>query len=213
MSSIASAVASPSEQVVGYDARDYRADFSELWPAPRRDQFLYRLDVKKVLSVDTRVWPAVLASMNFPLQYQAALQYLWANAQELRDALSQVGHATPLLPFRTVAITLVAEGAESIHPAASSLTGLVQPPQLEPQWRLLGYDVADAWLLSALTNCGFLPGHDDVDTLRRSWAPYLNEFHLFSDPAAASAFRKMSDQRLAQDHAPTFVYGLWLVRS
>ena len=200
------------EQIVGYDARDYRDDFGSQWPLRRREQFLYRLDVRKVLSVDTRVWPCVFASMGRPTPfYQPAMQKLWADAGELRGALSEAALHETLPPFRTVAITLVADGAEKHHPTAEQAAALAKPVLLAPKWRLLGFDVADAWALSALSNCGFLPDHDDVVRMRQLWAPHLNEFHLFTELDAASAFRRMSDQRLEFDHAPTFVYGIRLV--
>jgi hypothetical protein len=67
-------------------------------------------------------------------------------------------------------------------------------------------------MLSALTNCGFLPGYDDASRLRQEWARHLNEFHLFRELTSASAFRRMSDLRLASDHAPTFVYGIRIMK-
>ena len=200
------------EQIVGYDARDYRDDFDSLWPRQRRDQFLYRVDVRKVLSVDIRVWPTLFAAIKQPVPpYQAAMQYLWADATELRASLSKAAHQETLPAFRTVAITLVSDGAEKSHPTLEQAAMLVKPRSIAPKWRFLGYDVADAWTLSALSNCGFLPDYDDVGHMRQLWAPHLNEFHLFTELDAATDFRQMSDQRLASDHAPTFVYGIRIV--
>lgn len=204
-------VSSDTEQIVGYDARDYRDDYQSLWPLPRREQFLYRFDVKKVLSVDVRVWPTIFASLGQQVRpHQAAMQDLWASSGNLQRALSQA--VTDLAVFRTVAITLVDDGTKSIHPTREKVVGLVDPDAISRDWQFLGYDVADAWLLSALTNCGFLPGYDDVGRLRQEWAHHLNQFHLFDKLEAASAFRQMSDQRLASDHAPTFVYGIRIIK-
>jgi hypothetical protein len=202
-----------AEQILGYDARDYRDDYGVLWPQQRREQYLYRFDVKKVLSVDTRVWPTVFAALaQAPPPHQATLQDLWASAQSLRGAVSEIGQQQAPPAFRTVAVTLVYDGTKNAHPAREQIATLADPKAISPDWHLVGYDVADAFLLSALTNCGFLPGYDDAGRMRQEWGPYLNEFHLFRELKVASAFREMSDQRLAADHAPTFVYGIRIVK-
>lgn len=73
---------------------------------------------------------------------------------------------------------------------------------------LLGFDVADAGLTSGLTNCGF--GQSERSTLRASWAPGLNEHHLFVDVEQAFAFRGLAGGRVPE-HAPFFVYALYLI--
>ncbi len=188
-----------AEQTIGYDARVAGNDGSQDWPEERRESFLYRLDVRKVFSVDTAVWPSLFSGLPQPLPGQLeslAPGDLWAKQRALRKAVRLRASIGPLPPFQTIMVTLVAEGAQTLHPANTP-------------WQFAGYDVADAYLLSALTNCGFLPGHDNPESLRREWAPHLNEFHLFSQLSAASAFRRFSDVRLANDHAPTFVYGIY----
>jgi hypothetical protein len=201
------------EQAVGYDARDYRDDFATLWPEKRRQEFLYRLDVRKVLSVDPRVWPSVFAALKQPPpSHQESVQELWASENAVRSALSASVLREALPAFRTTVVTLIWDGAESRYPLAGQLGELVNPPSNNAAWQLVGFDVADVFLLSALSNCGFLPGYDDADALRKQWAPHLNEFHLFSQPETASAFRRASDVRLGDDHAPTFVYGIHILK-
>lgn len=201
------------EQIVGYDARDYRDDYGVLWPQQRREQYLYSFNVKKVLSVDTMVWPTVFAALPSPAPgHVSVLQDLWASAQDLKMAVSNLASREVLPPFRTVAVTLVHDGTKNAHLALDGTPGLVEPESTSSDWQLVGYDIADAFLLSALTNCGFLSGYDDVNRMRQQWAPHLNEFHLFGDLRVASAFREMSDHRLASDHAPTFVYGIRILK-
>jgi hypothetical protein len=76
---------------------------------------------------------------------------------------------------------------------------------LRTVWSLLGYDVADGALTSGLSNCGYDPS--ERPSLRRDWAGELNEHHLFEDPAAARAFRDVTDARVPE-HAPFLVYCL-----
>ncbi|MBS2039865.1 hypothetical protein JST97_33075 [bacterium] len=118
----------------------------------------------------------------------------------------------PVPTVRTIKVTLAWDGAETRHPARGELAHRVEAPNQGDEWQFVGFDVADAYLLSALTNCGFLSGHDNAEALRREWAQHLNDFHLFSELSAASAFRRFSDIRLASDHAPTFVYGIHILK-
>lgn len=210
------AVEDISEQTMGYDARIYRDDFVEHWPEERRSDFLYRVDVRKVLSVDTTVWPSIFTDLREPLPAHLeslAMGDLWAEESALRKAVSLRAESGPVPTFRTIRVTLAWDGAEAHHPASGALADMMKAPGQGGEWQFVGFDVADAYLLSALTNCGFLTGEDNAEALRRKWAPHLNEYHLFSEISAASEFRRFSDVRLASDHAPTFVYGIHILES
>src|SRR4051812_6634880 len=166
-----------AEQVVGYDARDYRDDYDALFPQQRREKYLYRLQLRKVLSVDPSVWPTVFAAMGRPVPpHDASIQDLWMNAQSLRGAISQIAQQQTTPAFRLIAVTVVNDKMRSPHPALQHLETLLNPEAISSDWQFVGFDVADAFLLSALTNCGFLSGYDDADSMRREWAPTLNEF-------------------------------------
>lgn len=200
---------------MGYDARDYSNDFGEHWPEERRRDFLYRTDVRRVLSVDTAVWPSIFTDLREPLpEHLGSLApgELWAGERALRRAVQRKAQRGPVPAFRTIRVTLAWDGAETRHPASGALANVVEAPSQGGDWQFVGFDVADAYLLSALTNCGFLPGKDNAEAMRREWAPHLNPYHLFSELSAASAFRRFSDVRLAGDHAPTFVYGIHVLK-
>jgi hypothetical protein len=73
---------------------------------------------------------------------------------------------------------------------------------------LLGYDVADRWLLSGLSDCGWAPGE-----IRPSGAwsvAQLNEHHLFHEPERAFEYVEAVNLRVPE-HAPFFVYSLYLL--
>lgn len=195
-----------TEHILGYDVRIAPAQTGALWPQSRRDGYLYRADVQTVLSVDTMVWPALPDECGCRLPSTVfSVSDLWPRLPLLRTAV-ECAVAAP--PHQIISVSLVAEGSPEHHPALDYLDGTVELDKRALAAPLLGFDVADTWLLSALTNCGFLPGYDDIDRLREHWAPHLNDNHLFTDLDAAIAFREMSDQRLAGDHAPTFVYAI-----
>jgi len=76
---------------------------------------------------------------------------------------------------------------------------------------LLGCDIADSGLTSALSNCGLVSESDQPAAMRAQWAPLMNEHGLFEDVKAAEEFRALSDTRVPE-HAPFLVHALHLVK-
>ena len=116
--------------------------------------------------------------------------------------------------WRMIAITLLL-GPYCQDDKVRLSSGLppVNPDQRGADWVFLGYDVADEYMLSVLSNCGFPPGLENVAELRAEWGPRLNEFHLFRSLDDAILFKRFKDPRLRQEHAPPcFVFGLWIVK-
>jgi len=83
----------------------------------------------------------------------------------------------------------------------------VSPRELGRAWQFLGYDVADAWLLSGLWNCEF-ERTGDRRTLDRDYYSLLNCHGLFEELSLAQAFCKTINT-LAREHAPFTPYGVW----
>ena len=67
----------------------------------------------------------------------------------------------------------------------------------------------DPWLLSGLSNCGFIDG--ERGDLRARWAPHLNRRHLFESLDEARAFSEASDARVPE-HAPFTPCGIQVLR-
>jgi len=211
-------MASPEEQIqekiIGYDAREYWLTFRQGWTEQRKQNFLYRLDILKPLSVDTRVWPTIFESEQRPApDGRIGFQTCWANLSDLQTAVTRAFQEKPMRAWRMIAITLVlGRYCQNDEVPWSSRLPPVNPDQLGMDWIFLGYDIADQWMLSALSNCGFLPDLDNVPKLRASCTPRLNKFHLFQNVDDAILFKHFSDQRLKDDHAPCFVFGLWVLK-
>ncbi len=55
----------------------------------------------------------------------------------------------------------------------------IRPATMDPSWRFLGYDVADRWLSSGLTNCQYT--QSEAAHLSEAHAPLLNEHHRFEN--------------------------------
>lgn len=201
------------ETIVGYDARDRSANYLKMWSNQRKNTFLYRLDVVNPFSVDVTVWPSISQKVNRPnTPENFGYQDTWSDLNALQRALASLQQPQPLGPFCLICITLMVgkygHGKEVRFPSRLPKT---TPAEREPAWTFIGYDVADTWMLSALMNCGFVPSLDQVTELRARWAPRLNMFHLFDNFNDAAEFKLFSDERLKADHAPCFVYGLWMI--
>ncbi len=107
-----------------------------------------------------------------------------------------------------VAVSWVSADGFSKAPIGGPYRERMTPATVSDEWTLLGFDVADAGLVSGLSNCGY--DQAEIAALRSSWATHLNEHHLFTDVRRAFSFRDLSDPRVPE-HAPFFVYGLYLL--
>jgi len=96
----------------------------------------------------------------------------------------------------------VVEASEEDHQPFGSWDR-VEPPSGRT---FLGHDVADANMLSALSNCGLAPREQAEARCR--WALRLNQHHLFECLDDALAFRHYANVHVPE-HAPVFVFGLY----
>jgi len=201
------------ELVLGYDAREYWQSFDQTWPQSRKQGFLYKLDVLKPLSADTGVWPTIFASESReepPGKF--GYQHCWSFLADVTVAVTREFQVKPLRAWRLIAITLLHGGDKLGDVAWTAQVPEADPPKPQAVWLRLGYDVCDFYMLSGLMNCGFLPETEDVVALRAKWGPRLNQFHLFDRLDDAIEFKQFSDVRMKDDHAPFYVFGLWMIQ-
>jgi hypothetical protein len=84
------------------------------------------------------------------------------------------------------------------------------PPLRAHDWQLVGFDVADAGLISGLSNCGY--SDSERAEGMRSWADSLNSHHLFLNAGRASEFTAYANRRVPE-HAPFYVYAIYRIPS
>ncbi len=229
---------SSTELLLGFDAREMWLDGAEYWPEERKRTFLLRQDIVQPLSTDTLVWRSVFdvePTLHRP-QWTGPIQELWDNLATLQ-ANMDTAWSERTLPSWIIAVTLQEDGCESEDllewyvrvsksfdenvPGALPLSGdllewyarasSIIPALRDPAWALLGYDVSDKWLLSGLSNCGYGTNETELQILRETYASSLNEHHLFDALKPAVDFMHVSNERV-QEHAPFFVFGLWLIK-
>jgi len=203
---------SSNELLLGFDARETWLGPQDYWPDSRKKMYLLRYDVVRPLSIDTSVWRDVFdadTSLQRP-QWTGPIQNLWDNLATLQEYMDTVW-SERTLPSWIIALTLQVDVCESEdllewYARASNII----PSLRDPAWVFLGYDVSDKWLLSGLSNCGYGTNESEIQILRDTYASDLNEHHLFDSIEPATAFRMLSDERV-QEHAPFFVFGIWLI--
>jgi hypothetical protein len=193
------------DKLVGFDLRE-APTLVDAWEDDRKAAFLLRDDVNCPLSVDQQVWATLLPED--PLSHEGrGLLFHWDNlAALLRAGSLEIGSVhRPCC----VAVTIVWDVLSVEERSYWSTQKLVEtvPSTLGPEWTLLGYDVADPWLVSGLSNCGYSPG--ERTKFRPQWEDKINEYHLFDDAAVAHSFALATNQRVPE-HAPFFVYGLFI---
>lgn len=195
----------PKELVLGYDLREDPA-IGEIWWPERIKQYLLRDDINKPLSTDTVVWPSLVSD----LEHGEELLN-WQNEKGLWESQSIITAYLEQRPYLKSKSWLVAVALALLETDTRECVGdigQIAPTVVDAKWKFLGYDVADFYLLSGLSNCGYTSA--EREALKAEWGPYLNSHHLFSDYINARNFQNMSNKRVPE-HAPFCVYGLYLV--
>ena len=199
--------------LLGFDARERFLEWRREWLPERRESMLYRLDIERPLSVDDLVWRRVYGLGGWPNEpaWTGPVQSNWQDLAQLRAFVDKGRTAGPAFSIELIATTVELSGTVAADLKAWEARLLpTLPAAPEAGWSFRGYDVADAYLLSGLSNCGLDPRRDDVTALRRRWSPELNRSHLFDRLSAATEFRRFADRRVVE-HAPFFVFGIWSI--
>ncbi|MDB4946873.1 MAG: hypothetical protein JWP97_6407 [Labilithrix sp.] len=186
--------------VLGFDARVIPSVLEDTSSEAERRASLIREDVAIPLSVDSLVWPSV-----FPPDaagWKGPVHDLWDSPQRLSAAL--LGRRDDGR-FRAVAVALACEKLDAAE--LEDWRERARPTVTEtrpPDWRSLGFDVADRYLTSGMVR---IHSGASLCRLRAAWRARLNGDHLFSDVEDAHGFASECNSA-SPDHAPFFVYEL-----
>lgn len=205
-------------RLLGFDIRRPAKDYvSTLWSQGRRERYLLEPGIEWPLSVDNLAWPS-LFKYSEPVPPVAVLQQLatissepestenglWLDLSRMREFYNRAGGAHRGIE---IGIELVASSGLRSDQFGSPLLDRNPVPSKLPERAVpLGFDVADAALVSALSNCSYKP--EEKDQLHVHWSKKLNEHGLFQSLNDAIEFRSISETRVPQ-HAPFWVYRLY----
>jgi hypothetical protein len=207
-------------RLIGFDIRRRAEDYLQVrWAHETRALYLLNTEIEWPLSVDDSVWPTVFRyrhdiSELYPARTTAVdpgyeVCGLWSDLLLMRQMYEKFRLSSS--SGIEVAIELIAGPELSSDQFGSplldkSVVPVVAPSKVPSGSSLLGYDVADCWLYSGLSNCGY--SAEEAGGLRLEWSNKLNDHGLFGDIDDAARFRVVSDERVPE-HAPFWVYGLY----
>jgi|SRR5579884_84926 len=187
-----------TEIFLGFDLRQPLAGQIDSWTKVRRAEYLIRPEIATPISVDRCVWPAV--SVNTDDQYPL---FLWGSMTELRE------HSLhPLEGGVMIDIAALPSTEDSLNYWQRIMFGRADTdkdssPQYEVE--IFGYDVADRYLVSGLSNCRF--SDSEMGHIRHDWSWAINVWGLFDRPDLATSFAALCNS-LIPEHEPFEAYRL-----
>lgn len=205
------------DRILGFDAREAwmqpPASLGDAgnWGTERKENWLLRSDVARPLSTDCMVWPSVFDVDDRLIrpEWVGLVQDMWNSLAALGECLDEQWKSG-WKPCRIIAVTLdMRTCTDGEMQQWQDVLDPTSPSELDQTWEFLGYDVADRWLLSGLSNCTD-SGESDFVALRARFGPKLNPNHLLSKKEDALEFKSVSNDRVP-DHAPFYLYKLWLI--
>jgi hypothetical protein len=215
--------------MVGYDVRWFPPGFlTSRWDAALRMKYLLRPGIVRPFSVGKTVWPSrfqvgegerdVFSGYpeNIRLDPDENTHFylfgLWDSYGEMLANYKPASEPAYVLgagllrkeQYPADAGFKTDEWWRAIHGSP------IDPPEPKGEWNLLGYDVANSGLTSAMTN--FSLPEAELALLREKWAGGINDHGLFSAADEAVRFCLDANVRLA-DEGPFYVWELFLITS
>ncbi|MHB0992510.1 MAG: hypothetical protein ACYC3O_13210 [Burkholderiales bacterium] len=199
-----------NETVLGFQLR-LAPQAQQSWNLKRRTTYLLRENIRFPLSVDTAVWseaddwnllPIIFADFNS--QPNSAPNGLGLYSLRSLETLDQQPELDkPVL----ISISVIGNVVHELQHRHCIQNLLPIATLVSRGWVCLGYDVADWWLLSGLSNCGYAV--EEKKSLSNQFAGDINEYGLFVSGNTAQAFCADCNLRIPE-HAPFAIYGIWI---
>lgn len=181
--------------VAGYSIRSLSPDAD--WEG-RRENFLIRPEILLPKSVDYNAWEEVVHNEVDTTAGRLPLP-CWNDREAMRVAFHHAKYKD-----ESIELTI------GIHLNSDEETNISRDDRLHTaDLFLLGYDIADDGLTSALSNCEY--SAPEMIVARNMFAPFINDHGLIDNMENALRFRDYSSTRVPE-HTPFFVYSLWTDR-
>ncbi len=218
-----------SELLIGFDAREmwYYENAKPIGQAAIMSLSFFRNGIKKGLSIDPSIWGSVfdtgdcvalvgeerrsvgLGTLKLP-DWVGPNKPFWDNLSDLEHYL--LLHDSEIIkPYWIIAVTRLSLPQEIENTSHEwPFFEPTNPPSLLPEWKLIGFDIADHDGEARLTGTEFKGSEQYLESLRNRWWAHINEYHLFKDLVAAIAYKEFLNQQYPS-YAQYFVYGIWLI--
>jgi hypothetical protein len=163
--------------VLGFGIRQPVITQASLWTEERRSRFLIRPEIPLPISVDSDVWPAIAVNPDetFPL-------FLWGSISEILAAFpkaSRAGRRSPVI----IEIAVLATDEQSSKHWEGIFFGRLDTEKdstLKIVPECLGYDVADRYLVSGVSNCAL--SRKELAVIKKDWSDAINVWGLLGRP-------------------------------
>ena len=129
----------------------------------------------------------------------------WGNLEQLINHVTQ--YWATWKPSWVIAITTVVSDDREIVNLKSYD---IKPKHIFSEWELLGYDVADYFFTSFLTNATY--SSQEKNDFQKTFKKQLNKHHLFETIEQAEAYVPVAESRDEQ-HGEMYSYGIYLVEN
>lgn len=132
---------------------------------------------------------------------------LWEDIERLRTAFASIRAILPpsaLESIVEIAVSIDLGSIEREKEYWEPLIGATVLPRVPDNFYRFGFDVADSYMLSAVSNIFF----HRTKTFPDRWVTHLNQFSLFDRMSDALDFQTFAE-RTNKEHSPFFVYGLY----
>lgn len=209
--------------LVGFDIRfGGRSWINRCWSETRRRRFLIRSDVDWPASVDRVVWPSVfqeqnlsgstdrgwretLPSIGLPSDAAALTDLaLWNDLSEMEGWYRSQTRSWDETDI-SIAAQVLLEPNQVLGGPLFSISKAIETLVSRRSVTTLGFDVADANLTSALSNCALRD--DEVEDFRITWRDRINSLGLLQQLEHAVQFRRLADDSVPE-HRPFYVFEL-----
>ena len=180
---------------LGYDLRKSPSTVSHLWSSNRREKYMLR-NVDYPLSVDCDVWPVAISPAN------PTMVGLWHSTEEIYNSIPN----SDLKSTEHIVIQISVLAVVGFHKYWKDLSqGVDQEPEVTHAGRLslLGFDIADKYLLSGLSNC--MLSSAELNKLRQQFEGSINENGLVSGEVEAESLTNFYNKNVLE-HSPFFAY-------
>ncbi len=198
-----------NSRILGFDLRIPIECLSVLWDSERIKTYLCCPEVFCVLSVDANVWPKALSTNTYMEELGMINgKGLWNEYEALFSAAAdELGRREACFICVTIHNAYLERYMnlfydENVAMHWKSEFNDVIPVSLDDSWQFLGFDVADPWLLSFLSNMGI--GENSALS-----PDLLNNFNLVSEFKSVPYVIEYANS-YAFEHAPFFPFGLFL---
>ena len=190
------------ERILGYDYREMWMRQIDVYTSQERDQQLLNSHITDLFSANPRSWKSkfeayiarktnpISPDIQLPIPLEHRTEYdFWNDLQAMQKAYVDSTYAYMPICISVVMNELYERllewSSQFDFPGLHSVIWDPVPDTVQPAWTLLGYDVQDRLLTHDISD--YFPSEIQL-RLREAFGDHINQYNLFHDIDAASAY-------------------------